>query len=283
MKKKQHYVWKYYLSSWANESDQIWCRRCNKIFITALENIAQERYFYEVEPLNNFERDIVRRQLASRHPSSFVANASTFRFYDRLSFGNKEERLCGLEDYHADIERKAIDTIKLLLNNDMSWIEEQQKKIDFCLFLGIQYTRTNRSLKTQSRMICELFEKHPNYSDSCDPIKIVKVLNLVMSNHIGNWIYSSGFFHLISNDSSIDFITGDQPILNLSEKDEDGFAKEMKLYYPLSPRMALVISKDDVKDNGCNESDVKRYNNFIIDSSFEQIYASSKDGLEFTK
>ncbi|MEM6248429.1 DUF4238 domain-containing protein [Shewanella vaxholmensis] len=280
MKKKQHYVWKYYLSSWANESNQIWCRRDNNFFYTALENIAQKRYFYEAEALNDLEQEIVYKQLASRHPSSIIVNASTLNVYDIVSRGDEEQRRCGLEEYHTEIEHKVIDTIKLLLNKDMSWIEEKTKKIDFCNFLGIQYTRTNRSLMMQKEMIQEVLKKNPKYNDNVDPIKIVKVLNMVMSNHIGNWIYSSGLFSLISNNSDVEFVTGDQPILNIGEKHEDGVAKEMKIYYPLSPKIALLISNYYVENDIHDENEVKKYNNFIIDASFEQIYASSKCSLE---
>ena len=53
--RKQHYVFQAYLSAWTNKDKQLYCLRNNKIFCTTTENVAQERDFYKVLPINDDE------------------------------------------------------------------------------------------------------------------------------------------------------------------------------------------------------------------------------------
>ena len=48
---KQHYVWRYYLTPWTSNSKtdgQIYCLMDNKIFLSALMGVGNQRYFYKV-------------------------------------------------------------------------------------------------------------------------------------------------------------------------------------------------------------------------------------------
>jgi hypothetical protein len=51
-KRKQHYIWRYYLNAWATD-EQIFCLRENKIFKTNLMNIGNIRDFYRLKELSN--------------------------------------------------------------------------------------------------------------------------------------------------------------------------------------------------------------------------------------
>jgi len=48
IKKRQHYVARYYLKPWS-DNEQIYCIRNQKVFKSNLMNIAQEKYFYELQ------------------------------------------------------------------------------------------------------------------------------------------------------------------------------------------------------------------------------------------
>lgn len=57
-KRKQHYIWRYYLNAWATD-EQIFCLRENKIFKTNLMNIGNIRDFYRLKELSNQDIEIL--------------------------------------------------------------------------------------------------------------------------------------------------------------------------------------------------------------------------------
>lgn len=54
-KRKHHYVFQRYLSAWTING-KLWCEREGEIFFTGTDNVAQERDFYRLRPLNADER-----------------------------------------------------------------------------------------------------------------------------------------------------------------------------------------------------------------------------------
>jgi hypothetical protein len=70
IKKKQHYVWRNYLRAWA-EDEKIWTflNKQNKVYKTNLMNVVQERYFYELIDLTDFEIKILKEYINGSHES----------------------------------------------------------------------------------------------------------------------------------------------------------------------------------------------------------------------
>jgi len=178
---------------------------------------------------------------------------------------------------HTSIEHTAINIISLLLKEDMSWLKDEQSKINFSRFLGTQYTRTNRNHSILSGKLSSL----PERKEQLNPEKLAKVFALLMGDTIGNWIYSLGQFTLIKNNTSLDFITGDQPVFNLDMNDGQELEppKDFKLYYPLAPNLALLVSKEIQINKEVSIKEVEKYNDFIVLSSYEQIYSQQKESL----
>lgn len=278
MKKKQHYIWKYYLRSWTL-NNKIWCGRNGKCFPTALENIGQKRFFYKAEPLNELEKKLVMNFINDRHPSSYEASLSMLNIYELCSKSNEYIQKTGIEDYHTEIEHKAIDIMKLVCEKDISWLECKKRKIDFSIFLGVQYSRTNRNYSNMTAKGLSAIKEFPQYENQFDPAKITKVFALLFGTFIGSWIYSSGKFSFIENNTDVEFITGDQPIFNLDVKNEFETPEKFNLYYPLTPKLALLISECVQVDREVSLAEVEKYNDFIESSSYEQIYSRQKEGL----
>lgn len=280
MKKRQHYIWRHYLSSWTS-NDQIWCKREGKCFNTSLENIGQKRFFYKAERLNLLERKIVENFIFKRHPSSYESSLSTLNIYDLSSEGDDVTQKTSIEEYHTLIEHTAIDIMATLRLKDMSWLKCKQSKINFSRFLGVQYSRTNRNHSIMSEGSLLAIKKFPQCKDKFDPAKVAKVFAMLMGDFIGNWIYSSAQFSLIENNTGIDFITGDQPIFNLDMKGRGEFEEPEKfnLYYPLSPELALLISKEIPSNKEVSLKEVEEYNDFIERSSYEQLYSKQEVSL----
>lgn len=66
-KRRQHYVFQAYLKAWGID-EQVWCLREEKIFKTNTVNIAHERDFYRVQPLNLYELELYMLLQTKAHP-----------------------------------------------------------------------------------------------------------------------------------------------------------------------------------------------------------------------
>lgn len=273
--KKQHYVWQHYLKAWIVDG-KIWCKRNNSVFNTSTENIAQERYFYEAKPLSGPEKHLIGKLIDGFHPSAHHLLKSTFNAYIVTSEGNEHLRRNGLEKFHSIVEGKVVPILDELRNGNLDILKKDQIRIDFSHFLGRQYTRTKK-----------IKEKRINIPDSvavpepfktCDFKKVSEVMSFLLADNIGNWIHSTATFNLLRNDTPINFITGDQPIYNLLAKEHEE-PTEFELYYPITPKMALLISKD-VKGTIINRSEeVIRFNDYIRRIAHESIFADSQQLL----
>lgn len=71
-------------------------------------------------------------------------------------------------------------------------------------------------------------------------------------------------FIFLHNQTKIPFVTGDQPIINVDANNVvDGHVVGWKLYYPLSPNLALLI--DQVEDG-------ERYIDMSVDQAMARYY-----------
>jgi hypothetical protein len=97
-------------------------------------------------------------------------------------------------------------------------------------------------------------------------------------------------FTFISNKTSLNFITTDQPVINLKRNDLDksGHVKTMEFYYPLSPDCALLINFDKsigLKFEGIeiDESEVQKYNELLLSNSESFIFSNNIETLNTIK
>ena len=107
-KKKQHYVWKFYLKPWTVDG-KIWCKRKTSIFNPSLENIGQEKFFYESHKLNDVENMLVTAILKEMHPSSQGIVFSIFNIYQETANDPTYLKRNGIEDYHGLVEQKVVN------------------------------------------------------------------------------------------------------------------------------------------------------------------------------
>ena len=90
---------------------------------------------------------------------------------------------------------------------------------------------------------------------------------------------------LLKNSNGV-FITCDQPVI-LTEfiLSEDNC--EMEVYYPLSPNLALLITKNikycNTTQKEVTETEVEQLNKIVSDNSLSQLYGSSEKILELYK
>jgi len=297
-KKKQHFVWRYYLRKWAN-NERIFCLMDQKIFATNLMNIGQEKYFYRLKELTNPEIQVLSTLIKKNNtPMLRKLNQGWINFFDMVfeikKNVDKAERsdskinqifdvlICNFEeDFQGSIESTGIEFLEKLYKKDLSFYKNDEKLISFLFFICQQYFRTQ---KIQTNVISAL-KQFKNLN-----IEVMwPVLRHISATSVGFSLFAdrNDFYPIIiENQSNLPLITGDQPVINtyangLSLNEE---AKDLEFYYPLSPKMAFLLTpKEKYKGKSVisfYEKDVMEYNRYSFDQSGRQVYASNQDVLK---
>lgn len=300
--KKQHYIWRRYLNPWKNNPDdkQIWTGfiQTREVKKVALMGVGQSSFFYKFEVLTNEELDFLKsltgtlseatREIAYTILAAYVIHALT---NDAINSG-KIEMNPNLEHELKKIEAGSFENIqsqielmgdKLLDCSSIKDVEElaEEDEYEFLLFMMVQYTRT-KAMK--DRFVASLSErKHlQSLAEKSWPFyNIVLALQIVES-----MVMKKDYrFVFINNKGSIPFITGDQPIINArgNIKDEQGFAKELEFYYPLSPLSALVIDftpGDKFSEIDVSDDYVKDKNELIKNEAELHLFANDEAVLK---
>lgn len=299
--KRQHYVWRNYLRPWAS-NDQIYCLRDGKLFPSNLMGIAQERYFYKLKELSDHEINVIRKLgIDGTNPAIRPAQENLLfiftypfrikRHFESLRTLTTEQQTIidqmiieTEEHYQGEIEDIGKKYLELILRNDISFYLDDDKRPDFLFYLCTQYMRT----KSMKENVLEA-TNDPRISKFVDVNNIWNVLSHMYAGALGLSLNHSADYKLILliNATTVPFITGDQPVLNTYAVNRQVRepVSELELYYPVSPKLAILISnkkrsQNIVQIDTPNVNIVKRYNNLIYEVSHEQIYSNQKNILE---
>lgn len=299
MKKiRHHYVWRYYLRPWA-ENDKIWCCRNGSYFKTNLMNIAQERDFYKLNELTKENIEYIKmiaidplpKHLQELNRRWIYVFETTFKVREVIEKnGIKIPELDKLfetqihnfeENLHSSIESSAIKYLKSILNEDLSFYQDEDQCVEFLYFICVQYMRTNNIKKG----IIEA----PEDVGYLKIDEIWNVLSHIFATTIGYSLYSDRKqmnLVLLRNDTEVEFIAGDQPIINMYATEKGCLTppSELEFYYPISPNIAILLTADQtyfhLEKRVISMEMVEIYNKKIIQQSFEQIYSTKKCYLE---
>jgi hypothetical protein len=281
-KKKQHYLWKFYLKPWTSNK-KIWCKRHKNIFLTSLENIGQERYFYETLPLNETEQKFLISLIRKTPPENHFLLLQDLLIY--CNFGNNPNefiRKNGLENYHANREKDAIPFYNSIYEKDLSFLNNNDNKVSFMHFISLQYHRTKR---IQERLTYA-FEHMPidppeELAGKVDFVKTSKALSFSLTTEaMANWLYEKSNIYFIETDN--EFIASDQPIINIHSGNIGNFdpVKLIELYYPITPHLALFFTDKSFCNQKIDETKTHEYNKILYEKSYEQVYALSENTLK---
>lgn len=297
IKKRQHYVSRNYLKAWTNSKKQISCLRKNKIYPSNLMNVAQEKYFYELQNLTEEEQKIIyhlgieksNNMLQRIHLSFLEKYLLIFKVEKEVNRkGEAEEDLNRIieehkinfeEDYHSEIEsigNKYIDSIRNK-NINFYYDKKSDDRMMFLFFLTLQYMRTKRRKNESIRAA---------NTDKINMNKLWPILAHIYATNLSHNLHLDKSFNLIllTNKSNLNFITSDQPIINtyaMNSKELDD--NELEFYYPVSPKLAILITKDilDHKELIIRDAEkIKEYNKMINTEKEEQLFAELETDLE---
>lgn len=309
--RRQHYVWREYLRSWAT-NDIIYCCRNGKIFTPNLMGVAQKRDFYRLKVLTEDDVFWIKTMLIKGSPEfiqPFHNNLlkmflTPFRLINELrqkGFSGEEfDKRCDVlinnteEKLHGYIERSAIRILNELRAKKQDIFNTDDGKMNFFRFINTQYFRTNK-------MKSNLLKSFSNGLQSLKGAEIPRELEGKEFNpdnirSIMNHIFAANLAHsqfirnyriiFILNETSLPFITSDQPIINIYAigKPLNQEVHELAYYYPITPKISILITEDNMIQTTKvilkHEKEVNGYNLAIISEAKEQIYSNLEDVLK---
>lgn len=300
IKKRQHYVSRYYLKAWTDNKEHICCLRENKIFSSNLMGVAQEKYFYELQNLTDTEIDLVKKLAIEPSPKNIQEShldflnsyLLTFKFEkilkEKMDNEKKEEleKTVNMmkknfeEDYHAKIEGIGHKYLDLIKNENIEFYYDtsSEDRMAFLFFITLQYMRTK---KRRNATINEFKDVNINMR------KLWPILAHIFSSNMALSLHIDKEFNLVllENKSNIDFITGDQPLVNTYglQKKKQLEHDELEFYYPVSPKLAILITKkikNKKKIQITDSKKVENYNHMIYSSKEEQLFAEKQNELK---
>lgn len=280
--KKSHYVWRHYLRNWASD-ESIYCSiNGNKPIKNSLDNVANKRYFYELAPFNKFEKEFLIKSIDKSLPAFIVSSLVNYiesidQYFQKQNLRdiNESNNTQIGENLMSDDENSFIAIFNKLTCGDIDYCTNKNNIISFYLFVLMQYFRTKRIYDDLAN-IEEIRVK-----------SIITPFRKIMSFNIANCLISTkSKTILLRNNTSQEFITSDQPVLNtyVDYSTLNRHTDRIELYYPITPNIAILISNND-KFNNCSDiclniDEVDYYNKKIINSSELQVYCSKANALD---
>lgn len=278
--KKSHFVWQYYLRSWATEGS-IFCSMNGSIpRKTSLDNVANKRYFYRLAPFNRFEKEFLIRAIDKNLPQYIVS--SLIRFVESVEryFLDRKNMLenCAFkniqlgEDLMGADENDFMPFLYSLKLGEIDYCLKDENLISFYLFVLMQYFRTKKIY------------------DDLSTIKEIRINNVIMplrrilAFNTANYLYQNNYYtFLLLNSTTQEYITSDQPVCNtyVDYSVLNRHTDDLELYYPISPTKAILITRNSFTQNKqLSLEDVDYYNKKIINASQMQVYGSGKMSLK---
>ena len=314
-KRNHHYVFQRYLKNWVNTNEKLWCLRDGKVFNVKTNNIAFEKDFYRVQPLNQKEIEFIKLFFCKydlpfrKAVDEFIklyTSLDTYEsvFLDLLKLLPKNcpeadeatveinnmldvARNNLIEDTFAEFEGEAVKWFNALYDENVSFIEiSTDDREKFINFVCMQYYKT---LSMRNNTLIVLKEAETSFVNEQFPKGCIKAENLVFPIL---WIIAARCadallkspITLMVNNSSTTFITSDQPVVNLiaDYKNLKAEVSDLIFYYPISPNIAVLINDHSGKTRIelKTDEDVKKYNDAIKSASNKMIFSNSKKILE---
>lgn len=297
-KKRQHYVQRDYLNSWADH-DQIFCMREDSIFKTNTTNVGCQTYFYKLNELTADDIQMIYTMVVEKSPPplreihsgtllifSFVhdflkLNSAILEKHPELRTIAEQMIYETEEELHCAIENNANQCINLARSGDISFYDSDDESMKFLNFLCVQYLRTKKIRESVYASVGPTNKIRINVTWNA--------LSHIFATNFAFALYNSrNEFNmvLLNNSSSIPFITSDQPVLNTFsfEFKPSSPTTDLELYYPISPSKAILLTKEIEYQSGdffeIDSQAVQTYNQIVLDCSFEQVFSNKKELLE---
>jgi Protein of unknown function (DUF4238) len=186
-------------------------------------------------------------------------------------------RTNALEDYHARIEASFLPLLDRLLKKDVSFYSTDEGCIIFLHFICTQHMRT-KGIKSRTIEIVR-------QKNGLDLTRIWDIMSHMFSVNMGASLFlqrKKRKLAIIENSTDVPFITCDQPLINLHSNWMQPVTK-LSFYYPLAPRLALILSDVDeapaYSTDSLTPTQVLALNAKIIEASHSQVFGTSEASI----
>lgn len=254
--KNQHYVWRHYLSAWA-EDGKVWCLRApqQSPFQANLTKVGSETYFYRIYELDANDLAYLEGIISHANGNGLAdINRGWIELFQRafairralgetaIGSRNRAQLDAVLDEiaksigeyYHTAIENQAKPLLAQLRAKDAAFFEDDESAMNFVLFIVHQYFRT---ANMRNRMY-RLPRMIPHEPQRTWPIE-----SYIYATNVGASLFAQRRSYRITfleNASETGLIAGDQPVINLNDHNDE----HLCLYYPLSPWLSMVLSAE---------------------------------------
>lgn len=296
-----HYVWRKYLEPWSF-NNQIWCHREGNLFQTNIKNVGRQRDFYKLEELTENEIRILKKLFIDSVPDTELKklHLGWLRIYglvpalvrlinETQSINQEDKKLLDItlhnieEDFHSKMEDAHLPDLASMIEKDLSFYENDERRIHFLNFICLQYFRTKKFL---DRMRCVFNDAGRGIMDTK---KAAGFMRMFGAANVGASIFrekSLWKLVLLQNQSNIPFITCDQPVMNTYAygKPTEAHVDDLEFYYPITPELSVLLTRDKhysyTDKTDVEDLQVNGYNALAVDTSHEQTYGNQKQVLE---
>lgn len=296
MTKNQHLIWRKYLAPWTEDitSTKGNIAYFNKITGKEKERksictIGCEKYTYDISTINEKDKEAILRyfnEWLNRFKSETKYVKAEFLKSDKIL-----ERDYIEHNFIGVIEQKGIKMLndlyagKFPFENPTISQQDWECRFDFFEFLSVQMLRTWRAREVIFDSIDQTIEK---FNDTCfkgTTLAMFPLMMVVNSQVLASAFCKNNFYiELISNKTERNFITGDFPLINLCanfDKAEESL-DEMELYYPITPRIA-IICKNTIGSNITRATEdiceIDDFNKKIFKAAKKEVYAKNIEDL----
>lgn len=296
-KRRHHYVWQHYLRAWSVDG-VVTCLRDGRVFRSSTENLAVKTDFYRLnklsaneigfirkiclEPAEPFLREINRRWLplflapyALKELAQAVGGESPALKQEIDEYISNAE-----EDLQGHIEAQALDYLAKLREGILDFLATADERASFTHFLAVQYFRTVNIRDAVSTSLEGLQEVEVE--------RMWGVMSHIFSTNVSYALFQrfdQSRVTLITAPSGSEFITADQPVINLEAVGTQVRepVDDLTLYYPISPTAALLWSVDvtppGMETKMVPPAEVRAYNEDMFSMARSQVYGTSPDIL----
>ena len=217
--------------------------------------------------------------------------------YDNLCLSIQEAIVNTDEDFFGDYEKDGKEWFARILNGDLNFyypelydVEENHdytERDEFITFVCIQYFRTLEMrgilIRNIQNMI-DLSERIKGYEFDRTNVRAEHILpqaSWVFFNILSTaFISRNAHLTVLKNNTTVPFITSDQPVINLKyEKNKN--PEEFVIYYPITPKVAITINDENrhFSKEIDSKSVIDDYNHKMVDHFNTYLIGNSKEIL----
>lgn len=295
--RRQHYVWRHYIDAWAIQNGFVYCSRHDKApFLVNPTNVMVKRDFYRLHLLDKYDVEFLNSYIERTVPPEFKQGLHEFaKLFFFIPIGNATlqsdnhsspaqkraaEKLLieAEENIHAKIENAAVPLLNELRNKRSEFVRYDKLSATFFLFITQQYCRTKKIRGDIGTLLTQIVPER-NYS------KLVNIMCYINAVKIAFTLYSMNDeldIVFLENNKNLNFVSGDQPVINLLANRSGGSTTETTFYYPLSPNLACLIGPKQPKlqSKQIPNKIVEELNGFIAWHSNQFIVGDSSTAIQ---